>query len=253
MTHTLAATVALSLLAADAPQPFAVVELFTSQGCSSCPPADRVLSWIDKTARKRQLTVYALSFHVDYWDDIGWKDPFSAKAFTQRQSTYAQTLGLPNIYTPQMIINGRAEFVGHDSQLASRTINDELRRPPVIGITASSPTIDDHGIAAVDYALTGNTQHVTLLAALAERALDTDVKAGENRGRKLRHDCVVRAFAASALKKDQQRGTIRLAVPDDVDRDNASIVLYAQHDETWHIIGAARVPLQVPSPSQGEG
>jgi hypothetical protein len=90
-----------------------LIELFTSEGCSSCPPADRLL---EKLAAENNDKVYVLSFHVDYWNYIGWKDPFSQARFSQRQRNYARQFSLESIYTPQMVVNGVAEFVGSDEQ-----------------------------------------------------------------------------------------------------------------------------------------
>ena len=98
-----------------AAEPFAVVELFTSEGCSSCPPAEALLNQIHPRAAKSGQRIYTLAFHVDYWDRLGWKDPFSEAAYSQRQNSYANGFGEDRIYTPQMIVNGRGGFVGSDA------------------------------------------------------------------------------------------------------------------------------------------
>lgn len=105
---------------------FAIVELFTSEGCSSCPPADRL---IDKLVTEKGSEIYILSYHIDYWDHIGWKDPFSQAAFTNRQRQYGRHFSLESIYTPQVIVNGIDEFVGSDERKlrASITANSTLR------------------------------------------------------------------------------------------------------------------------------
>ena len=94
--------------------PFAVVELFTSEGCSSCPPADNLLGEIVKDAQKGQQRVYCLSFHVDYWNSLGWRDPYSDPAFSRRQREYARAFESVQVYTPQMVVNGSTGFVGSD-------------------------------------------------------------------------------------------------------------------------------------------
>ena len=99
----------------DATKPIVVVELFTSEGCSSCPPADKLLSRIVDDANDH-VEVLALSFHVDYWDYIGWKDPYAKSTFTQRQRAYARKFYSSQIYTPQMVVNGKHEFVGSDQR-----------------------------------------------------------------------------------------------------------------------------------------
>jgi len=95
-------------------EPVAVVELFTSEGCSSCPPADRILSRLTAETQRDHRRIYTLSFHVDYWDRLGWRDPYSSSANSDRQRQYAELMKLQSVYTPQMIVNGRIEFVGSD-------------------------------------------------------------------------------------------------------------------------------------------
>src|SRR6476620_3102500 len=109
---------------------FAVVELFTSEGCSSCPPADAVLARLAADTRDRGLAVYPLAFHVDYWDRLGWRDPHSAKAYTDRQYAYAAALGAAGqVYTPQMVVNGTAAFAGSNAREADRQVAAALVRP----------------------------------------------------------------------------------------------------------------------------
>ena len=97
-------------------QGFALVELFTSQGCSSCPAADKYLSELIEKAKKEGKTIFALSFHVDYWNYIGWRDPYSSKEFTDRQKTYFENTKTTSIYTPQVLVNGSEEFVGSNKK-----------------------------------------------------------------------------------------------------------------------------------------
>ena len=112
----------------NSPSSFAVVELFTSEGCSSCPPADKLLGEIVANARENKKSVFALAFHVDYWDYIGWKDPYAKKAFSERQQRYAQTFRSNRIYTPQMVVNGTEEFVGSNRAKARANIESALKK-----------------------------------------------------------------------------------------------------------------------------
>jgi hypothetical protein len=173
----LAAFAALSARAAGASAAGpVVVELFTSQGCSSCPPADRILSEL-----ARRPGVLALSHHVDYWDRLGWKDPYSSPEATKRQRDYARALGLRTIYTPQMVVDGRIDVVGNDPAAIARALARVQASPPVaLSLTR----------AGGELALRGPAARLRRIDFLPE-ARATRVLAGENKGRALAHANVV--------------------------------------------------------------
>ena len=104
-----------------------LVELFTSEGCSSCPPADRALTFLEKQQPNSDAEIITLSLHVTYWDDLGWKDKFSSMLFTQRQELYSQRFNLDSIYTPQMVIDGNYELVGSDLTRAQKLISESAK------------------------------------------------------------------------------------------------------------------------------
>src|SRR5246500_1417538 len=104
-----------------------LVELFTSEGCSSCPPADALLERLDRSQRASGADLIVLSEHVDYWNDIGWRDPYSSHEYSERQSAYAAQFGLGSIYTPQMIVDGHFEFVGSDERGANEAIREAVK------------------------------------------------------------------------------------------------------------------------------
>ena len=219
-----------------------VVELFTSQGCSSCPPADKLLADIgsDPTYAGR---VIALSFHVDYWNRIGWEDPFSAPAWTERQNEYARALSLGNVYTPQAVVNGQQQFVGSDGA--------EMRKAIA---TADSPLADVKVSASRDGARIRASVSATLakavdgpeyfvVVALTEREIKTRVLRGENSGRTLVNDHVVRRLETPIRMIGKQGSTAEGTVTFDVDpswgTDKLEVVAFVQDPMSMKIVGAA--------------
>ena len=216
----------------------AVIELFTSQGCSSCPSADRLLSQLIDQAETNELPVYGLSFHVDYWNRLGWKDPYSAKAYTERQYAYARKIEKSSVYTPQMVVNGQEEFVGSNSWAAEKAIKRASSTADGVTFTVENITEKD-GELQITYQSTGGAQQRVNIA-LVERGIETYVKRGENSGRTLKHDNVVRAFEQQSLQSEDE---ITIALPADIDLAKSSIILYAQDGQSLAINGATRVSL----------
>lgn len=219
-------------LRAPVPRPFAFVELFTSEGCSSCPPADQVLA---EVARRSGADVYALSFHVDYWDDLGWPDPFSAPENTRRQRSYARALG-GGTYTPEMIVNGAEGFVGGDRARALRTIDAALARPARVAIALSVERRGD--VVTAHYRTAGAPAAAEVAVAWVERSREVDVRRGENAGRRLRHANVVRAWSSLALGGDGA-GVQALRVPAGASAGGAEVVAWVQ-DPTMRVLAATR-------------
>ena len=165
-----------------------LVELFTSEGCSSCPPADQLLIQLDQKQPIAGADVIVLGEHVDYWDQLGWLDRFSSRKFTDRQQSYANRFRIDGPYTPQMVVNGTTEFVGNDSDKAFGAIKRasvSAHESPAITIQRSG----DHIHVRVDNA---GTKPLDVLCAITERDLSTKVGGGENHGRELHHTAVVR-------------------------------------------------------------
>jgi hypothetical protein len=159
----------------------AVVELFTSQGCNSCPPADAYL-----TELARQPGILALAYHIDYWDQLGWRDPFSSPAATARQRAYAQTLGLTTIYTPQMVINGRVDAVGSDRRQVAAAIAASAR--PMVPVTLDQ----DHDALTLRVGAGTGQGRIWLIEYDLEH--ETRVRGGENAGRTLVNVNIVRSL-----------------------------------------------------------
>lgn len=231
-------------MSTHAAEPFALVELFTSEGCSSCPPADRLASELMDEAREDGRNVYVLSFHVDYWDRLGWKDPYSSEAASERQRAYAKTLRDQRVYTPQMIVNGAVGFVGSNKERAEQEIDRALERPAPVEVVADASAGGVNAVriqARVEMEVELIHRNWDVVAAVVERGLSQTPDRGENKGRTLEHDNVVRAFKVEALEGDD--ATIEIDVPSDVDRDHASIIVYVQDTRTRKILGVTRVAM----------
>lgn len=214
----------------------AVVELFTSEGCSSCPPADGVLARIVEQSRRENRRVYALSFHVDYWNDLGWPDPFSAPAYTQRQNDYARTLGTaPRIYTPQMIVNGRSEFVGSDSARADRAIAEALSAPSSVEVALR---VEREGNTVRVRYQSNAPAGARVNVALIERDAERRPTRGENAGRALRHVHVVRALRVA----HEASGELRIEAPAGLSAAASEVIVWVQEGATGAVLGAASAP-----------
>lgn len=221
-------------------QAVAVVELFTSQGCSSCPPADQVLVNVVESSREDRLPIYGLSFHVDYWNSLGWKDPFSSAKSTARQREYSAAMQRDRVYTPQMIVNGQKEFVGSRGATAVEAIKEALSDDALSTVIVNAELDLPSSQVKVHFDVTGETDKSLLNMALVRTGGENDVPRGENAGRTLNHVNIVRAFRTVPLK-DQTSGDAELTLPDGFPRDKAAVIAYVQNRATLKITGATLV------------
>jgi len=169
-----------------------LVELFTSEGCSSCPPADDLLEYLDRTQPVAGAQIIVLSEHVDYWNRIGWADPYSSPAFSARQNVYARRFGLSGPYTPQMVVDGRTEFVGSDARRAESAIHSAARQAKLPVRILISEAGNRVATVEVDRLPTGNARKANIYLALAADRGTSNVLRGENKGRRLHHVAIVR-------------------------------------------------------------
>ena len=180
--------------AARGPRVPVLAELFTSEGCSSCPAADDLLRRLLAEQPVAGVEVVALSEHVDYWDRLGWKDTFSSAAFTERQAQYARVLGSGNIYTPQLVVNGRRELIGSDWPAVSRALAEAARAPHAT-LEPSAQIADgsiEVRVRVRDLPESQRPRSFRVVAAIAESGLSSQVTRGENSQRHLQHTSVVR-------------------------------------------------------------
>jgi hypothetical protein len=174
-----------------------LVELFTSEGCSSCPPADALLERLDRSQPTGSADLIVLSEHVDYWNDIGWRDPYSSHEYSERQSAYAAQFGLGSIYTPQMIVDGHFEFVGSDERRAKQAIESATKVMKAPVSLSSSWTDEKMAILHIETGplpLSSTEETADIFLAIADDSDESHVRGGENAGRTLMHVAVLRSL-----------------------------------------------------------
>lgn len=218
---------------------FAVVELFTSEGCSSCPPADQAVARIQRETGGQP--VYILAFHVDYWNRLGWKDVFSDAAYSERQKRYAQWLHLQSVYTPQVVVNGRLEFVGSDEDRLRSAIRENLQKRAPAQLTLGNVQTGAREVS-LGYHTDGAGNNTSLLIALVQKSATTAVKRGENAGATLSHVQIVRSFQ-TILLGGKNGGEARLSLPEGLTGKQMEIIGFLQNNVTGEILAAYRVGL----------
>jgi hypothetical protein len=222
-----------------------LIELFTSEGCSDCPPADAFLQKLDQQPVPGAEMI-VLSEHVDYWNHDGWKDPYSSAFYSERQRAYAQEFALSRgVYTPQMIVDGTSEFVG-SNLAAARDALAKAMTTAKIDIRLSSISIDQETLRAhlETAALPG--QKADVYVAIALNHAESQVSAGENAGRKLSHTAVVRLLAkVGSMQKSQPFAQdIHLKLPADAPASNLRLVAFVQQAHQGKIFGATKQEIQ---------
>jgi hypothetical protein len=219
-----------------------LLELFTSEGCSSCPPADRLLEELDRTQPLSGVELIVLSEHVDYWNRLGWKDPFSSSLYSTRQGDYANRFHLEGPYTPQLVVDGRFQLVGSDRREAASAI-DRSKQDPKVPITISKVVQRGSQIsAAIEVPPSGPRKRTAALyVVLAEERAQSSVTRGENAGRDLAHVSVARGFAQSGPLdlRDGLTKQVVLSVPEGAGANGLRLVVFLQDSSSGRVLGAA--------------
>lgn len=225
------------------PRKAVVVELFTSEGCSSCPPADELLGRLRQDLSAKNIQVIPLGFHVDYWNSLGWKDRFSSAEFTQRQEQYTRALKVDGPYTPEMVVDGEVEFVGNDAGRAQSTIRQQAGLLAEALVTIA-PTGSDQLKIQVKGPATPDAGNALVMLAITEDNLTTQVGSGENGGRTLHHAAVVRELRqVGTLKDGALETTVPLKLEKDWKRNDLHAVVFVQTGPNGKIAGVASVAL----------
>lgn len=222
---------------APAGQGFAVVELFTSEGCSSCPPADELVARVQK--ENKDLPVYILAFHVDYWNRLGWKDAFSSADYSDRQRLYAGWLRLQSVYTPQIVVNGKKEFVGSEASTLHSTIEKDLQGQAGLTRLAISDVKKAGNKLEWAWQTEGAKKGLSLVVALVQRSATTNVRSGENGGKTLSHVQIVRGLRSEEWN-GKNNGIGHMDWPAGVPQEGTEIIAFLQNDDTGEIVTATR-------------
>lgn len=223
-----------------------VLELFTSQGCSSCPPADRFLreladdpKWGDR--------VIPLSFHVDYWNYLGWKDPFSKGAWTARQGDYVEAMGGATMYTPQIVIHGREDAVGSRFQQVKQALEDQAHNPDAHLIDVSVESLvrgkrSLRGEVKVSGRLPDTPSSYVLVGIAFQKGLSTDIRRGENAGKTLKNDFVVRNLEVLSQLQESTNldlnKTFTIGLDKGIESDQLGLAVIVQNKQSMEIVGA---------------
>jgi hypothetical protein len=209
-----------------------VVELFTSEGCSSCPPADKLVAEAQKEFNDKTIV---LCYHVDYWDRLGWKDPFSKSVYSNRQQQYAQNLNLANVYTPQAIVNGKTEFVGSNKSALWNAISNYNRSGESVIETETTLVTNKQLLVKYSYPALQANENVVMELVL-KKAI-THVKRGENSGVILNHINIVQDI----IQKKESNGSVTFDLPVNFTKENYLVVAFIQNAESLEITTAKKI------------
>jgi hypothetical protein len=247
--HILIAPLLVGLLLAlgsfeAAPKTLVLVELFTSEGCSSCPPADALLTKLLREQPIADVEIVPLSLHVDYWDHQGWKDPFASKALTGRQEAYSKIFGADRLYTPQMVVDGRDELNGSDEAGVRRLVQAAAARPH-LPLRVDARARGSSVRLSIDLpAAPADAEPIDVLVALTEDDLSSVVRRGENGGRTLSHVAVVRKLdALGSLERETFVADGQMSLDRTWKPSKMRAVAWLQGRRTRHVYGAASSPL----------
>jgi len=222
-----------------------LVELFTSEGCSDCPPADTLLRKLDQAQPVSGVDLIVLSEHVDYWDHLGWRDPYSSHEYSNRQMLYSRHLDLQGVYTPQMVVDGESQFVGSDETQALRAVEKAGRK---MKVPVALDVVHRNG-ASLEVHLRADS----LLASMAESAAsvmvavadDTDesrVGAGENSGRSLKHIAVLRKLVSAGSISKTSGLDREMAIGIDAGMaDHLRVVAFVQGSGPGRVLGGRQL------------
>jgi len=221
-------------------QKVVLLELFTSEGCSSCPPADALLRQLNGTHTSQGRLIVGISEHVTYWNSLGWQDPFSSETYTARQNAYASRFRLDSVYTPQVVVNGNRQLVGSDRAGLIKAIEEEDVDLPIT-LHISSAVVQGRSLRLTFLASGAESlRGADILAAVVDDLEQSNVLRGENSGRRLAHVAVARSLARVARLQTAAEQTVEIALPSDFEaKAGHHVILFAQTSGSGPVLGAA--------------
>jgi hypothetical protein len=215
--------------------PTVLIELFSSEGCSSCPMADQFLKEIMTIADSGQVPVFCLDYHVDIWNKSGWVDTFSDTSFSRRQREYMVKTKQQAMFTPMMFVNGGGALPGNAKKEVSNMINQNLNRNPETSLITKAGYIREANALVVDFEIEGNVDSCSLQLVIAYKEIESKVTAGENAGLTLVHHHAVQSWKEESLN-GRKKGRVQLSLPADVPVSNLMLVSFVQHQPTWRVL-----------------
>ncbi len=219
---------------APQPPPFALVELFTSEGDHACPPADELLRKIKTDAEKSKKSVYTVAYHVDYWNKYDWKDPYSKVQFTYLQQNYMSALNEKEMYTPQMIVNGQYAFNGSNEAKANEAISKALKTNGYLSISIKKDSVANDTMY-VSYQSSVTSADFSIKVLLLESGLKSTVTSGENKGKTLLHENVCRAYQSKSISS--KTGQVKIPLKNYILNKNTSMIAFVQQKGSLRVLG----------------
>jgi hypothetical protein len=247
-TRIMVAGIALVMMACTIglqAQKTVLVELFTSEGCSSCPPADALLKQINGTQTSGGQTIVGISEHVTYWNSLGWSDPYSSAVTTERQNAYSERFHLEGVYTPQMVINGAEQIVGSDRAALLRAVQQEDTQHAPLSLRILSLNVA-HDTLTVNFSTSGElpAQGADLIAVLVDDSDRSSVLRGENSGHTLVHVAVARSLSRLARVRTTGERTVQIPIPSSFQATQGHhLILFAQTPGNGRVLGTDTKPL----------
>ncbi|TKC10697.1 DUF1223 domain-containing protein [Pedobacter polaris] len=217
---------------------FALLELYTSEGCSSCPPADQLMGKLQN--EYKDSNVYILAYHVDYWDKQGWKDTFSNADYTKRQYEYAKFLEKKPIYTPQVIVNGKVDYIASQEASVKNAIKSALSKPADIELSLEAT--QNNSMLTVNYTIDVISKNSQLLVAVVQKSAKSNVKRGENAHRILSHYQIVHHLHTVDLK--YKKGTVSIHLPKSFNAKDFEVIGFVQDKNNGNVLGGTRAVLK---------